>query len=193
MVGYGSVEAKVEEEMRMRRKLPSLPLLSVFVLAAVAILAVVLLHSSTQGRIEEVEFPKDNLGVINVLRSSQPAASQPMTQMMRESPKKHESKLSLPQQYARIMQNMGYFAPWSRVNSWEDRVAINNIRKANTPQALAMRQKQIERENAKFARKFSTPHTSQYTGVHESLEEILDPRFTPWSNDSPRKAYYQGY
>jgi len=94
---------------------------------------------------------------------------------------------------SQIMQNMGYFAPWSRVNSWEDRVAINNIRKANTPQALAMRQKQIERENAKFARKFSTPHTSQYTGVHESMDAILDPRFTPWSNDSPRKAYYQGY
>jgi hypothetical protein len=33
-----------------------------------------------------------------------------------------------------IMQNMGYFAPWSRQNSWVDRVAIDNIRKANTPQ-----------------------------------------------------------
>jgi hypothetical protein len=32
------------------------------------------------------------------------------------------------------MQNMGYFAPWSRQNSWVDRVAIDNIRKANTPQ-----------------------------------------------------------
>ena len=71
MVGYGSMEAKVEEEertrTRMRKTLPSLPLLSVFVLAAVAILAVVFLHGRTQGRIEEVEFPKDNLGVINVL------------------------------------------------------------------------------------------------------------------------------
>eukprot|EP00960_Hanusia_phi_P077737 768736-Hanusia_phi.AAC.3 len=320
MVGYGSVEAKVEEEMRMRRKLPSLPLLSVFVLAAVAILAVVLLHSSTQGRIEEVEFPKDNLGVINVLRSSQPAASQPMTQMMRESPKKHESKLSLPQQYARVsdspplslkelvhcisiclcaacpfhasdsMQNdelwFPYFVvpyaslhplrkflwsisslrvlptrlssafrpchafacdpPCSTLTAYYDflpspcfhvPLSYSGLRRScriwdilrhgagSTPgrtelpsttsgrptllrysyplqrpccdwlrgQALAMRQKQIERENAKFARKFSTPHTSQYTGVHESLEEILDPRFTPWSNDSPRKAYYQGY
>ncbi len=33
-----------------------------------------------------------------------------------------------------IMQNLGYFAPWSRENSWEQRVAIANIRKANTPQ-----------------------------------------------------------
>ncbi len=33
-----------------------------------------------------------------------------------------------------IMQNMGYFAPWSRQNSWVDRVAISNIRKANTPE-----------------------------------------------------------
>lgn len=46
------------------------------------------------------------------------------------------TKLSLPQQYARIMQNIGYFAPWSRQNSWADRIAINNIRKANTPQVL---------------------------------------------------------
>jgi hypothetical protein len=33
-----------------------------------------------------------------------------------------------------IMQNKGYFAPWSRENGWVDRVAIDNIRKANTPQ-----------------------------------------------------------
>jgi len=32
------------------------------------------------------------------------------------------------------MQNIGYFAPWSRQNSWADRIAINNVRKANTPQ-----------------------------------------------------------
>ncbi len=84
-----------------------------------------------------------------------------------------------------IMQNMGYFAPWSRQNSWVDRVAISNIRKANTPQvpirphrldvifsghgltvslqALAAKAKKIQEENAKFARKFSSPHTSQYT------------------------------
>ena len=48
------------------------------------------------------------------------------------------TKLSLPQQYARIMQNIGYFAPWSRQNSWADRIAINNIRKANTPQVLTI-------------------------------------------------------
>ncbi|KAJ1491278.1 hypothetical protein T484DRAFT_1743061 [Baffinella frigidus] len=46
-------------------------------------------------------------------------------------------------QYARIMQNLGYFAPWSRQNSWADRVAVNNIRKANTPSALARKQSQI--------------------------------------------------
>jgi hypothetical protein len=123
-------------------------------------------------------------------------------------------------QYARIMQNLGYFAPWSRQNSWADRVAINNIRKANTPSALATRQAQIlkvlletthlsrdlcavdqgladmrtdSQEDAKFARKFATPHTSQYTGVHESQDAVLDPKYSPWSNDAPRKAYYQGY
>lgn len=37
---------------------------------------------------------------------------------------------------SQIMQNIGYFAPWSRQNSWADRIAINNIRKANTPQVL---------------------------------------------------------
>mmetsp|Transcript_17121 Transcript_17121/g.47036 ORF Transcript_17121/g.47036 Transcript_17121/m.47036 type:complete len:118 (-) Transcript_17121:154-507(-) len=101
--------------------------------------------------------------------------------------------LSLPQQYARIMQNMGYFAPWSRQNSWVDRIAISNIRKANTPQALAMKAAKIEKENAKFAKKFSSPHTSQYTGKHESLSSILDPKYQPWANAAPRKAYYQGY
>ena len=30
-----------------------------------------------------------------------------------------------------------------------------------------MKQQQIEKENKKFARKFSTPHTSMYTGVKE--------------------------
>ena len=35
------------------------------------------------------------------------------------------------------MQNIGYFAPWSRQNSWADRIAINNIRKSNTPQVRA--------------------------------------------------------
>ncbi len=28
----------------------------------------------------------------------------------------------------------GYFAPWSRQNTWVNRVAINNIRKSNTPE-----------------------------------------------------------
>ena len=65
------------------------------------------------------------------------------------------------------MQNIGYFAPWSRQNSWADRIAINNIRKANTPQSLAMKQQMIEKEDEKFARKFSTPHTSMYTGVKQ--------------------------
>jgi hypothetical protein len=35
----------------------------------------------------------------------------------------------------------------------------------------------IKKENAKFARKFSTPHTSMYTGVHESIDKILDPKY----------------
>ena len=42
--------------------------------------------------------------------------------------------LSMQQQYVRIMQNQGYFAPWSRTNNWNDRLAINNIRKHNTPE-----------------------------------------------------------
>jgi hypothetical protein len=51
----------------------------------------------------------------------------------------------------------------------------------------------IKQENAKFAKEFSTPHTSQYTGKHESLADILDPKYQPWANDGPRKAYYAGY
>jgi|LauGreDrversion2_3_1035106.scaffolds.fasta_scaffold68230_1 hypothetical protein len=35
----------------------------------------------------------------------------------------------------------------------------------------------IKKENAKFTRKFSTPHTSMYTGVHESIDKILDPKY----------------
>jgi hypothetical protein len=94
---------------------------------------------------------------------------------------------------AQIEQNQGYFAPWSRVNSWTDRVAINNVRKNNTPEALAKKAAKIAKENAKFARKFSGPHTSQYTGVHISQDAILDPKYSPWSNGASRKAYYQGY
>jgi len=106
---------------------------------------------------------------------------------------KQHKGLSLPQQYARIMQNQGYFAPWSRVNSWADRVAINNIRKSNTPTALASKEAAIARENAKFARKFRGPHTSQYTGVHLSQDQSLDPKYDPWSNAASREAYYTGY
>ena len=51
----------------------------------------------------------------------------------------------------------------------------------------------IKKQNAKFAKAFSTPHTSQYTGKHESLSEILDPHYQPWGNDGPRKAYYSGF
>ena len=60
-------------------------------------------------------------------------------------------------------------------------------------QALAAREKKIAAENAKFARKFSTPHTSMYTGVHQSIDQILDPKFQPWGNQGPREAYYEGY
>lgn len=35
----------------------------------------------------------------------------------------------------------------------------------------------IKKENAKFARKFSTPHTFMYTGVKESIDNILDPKY----------------
>ena len=35
----------------------------------------------------------------------------------------------------------------------------------------------IKAENAKFAREFSSPHTSMYTGVHESIDQILDPKY----------------
>lgn len=81
-----------------------------------------------------------------------------------------------PMWAAQIMQNIGYFAPWSRQNSWADRIAINNIRKANTPQSLAMKQQKIEKENAKFARKFSSPHTSMYTGVKQVSKRMHDAR-----------------
>ena len=30
-------------------------------------------------------------------------------------------------------------------------------------------------------------------GKHESLSEILDPKYQPWANAAPRKAYYEGY
>jgi len=60
-------------------------------------------------------------------------------------------------------------------------------------QSLALKQEAIETENKKFARKFSTPHTSMYTGVKQSIDQILDPKYQPWGNDGPRKAYYQGY
>jgi len=119
----------------------------------------------------------------------QPRRMQSMKQVVRGEKK----GLSMTEQYAKIMQNEGYFAPWSRQNGWVDRVAIDNIRKANTPQALAQRQQMIETEDKKFAKKFSTPHTSQYTGVHQSLADILDPKFQPWANDAPRKAYYAGF
>ena len=42
--------------------------------------------------------------------------------------------------------------------------------------ALEEKAAMIKKENAKFARKFSTPHTSMYTGVHESIDKILDPK-----------------
>ena len=156
-------------------------------LAAVAVVAVVAL--TTQSRaVEMVAFPQDDLGILKEMQNMAGPAPQ-----MKVAPKADSSKLSLPQQYARIMQNIGYFAPWSRQNSWADRIAINNIRKANTPQSLAMKQEKIEKENEKFARKFSTPHTSMYTGVKQSIDQILDPKFQPWGNDGPRKAYYQGY
>ena len=35
----------------------------------------------------------------------------------------------------------------------------------------------IKAENAKVAREFSSPHTSMYTGVHESIDQILDPKY----------------
>ena len=40
-----------------------------------------------------------------------------------------------------------------------------------------MKQEKIEKENQKFARRFSSPHTSMYTGVHESIDKILDPKY----------------
>jgi len=46
-----------------------------------------------------------------------------------------------------------------------------------TEQALEKKAAMIKKENAKFARKFSTPHTSMYTGVHESIDNILDPKY----------------
>ena len=39
-------------------------------------------------------------------------------------------------------------------------------------QALAAKEVKIATENAKFARKFKSPHTSQYTGVHLSQVSI---------------------
>ncbi len=35
--------------------------------------------------------------------------------------------------------------------------------------------------------------TLAFQGKHESLSEILDPKYQPWANAAPRKAYYEGY
>eukprot|EP00293_Proteomonas_sulcata_P003599 CAMPEP_0184327096 /NCGR_PEP_ID=MMETSP1049-20130417/142914_1 /TAXON_ID=77928 /ORGANISM="Proteomonas sulcata, Strain CCMP704" /LENGTH=165 /DNA_ID=CAMNT_0026649333 /DNA_START=749 /DNA_END=1246 /DNA_ORIENTATION=- len=162
-------------------------------LALLATAAVVVLSASQGPSALEQKFPQTDVGMLKLMRDMAGPAPKTTT-LARAAPKKEKAdNLSMPQQYARIMQNMGYFAPWSRQNSWADRLAINNIRKANTPQALAQRQQEIQKENAKFAKKFSSPHTSQYTGVHQALSDILDPKYQPWANDAPRKAYYQGY
>lgn len=143
-------------------------------------------------------YPTTDLGILGVMQQMaiKEQSSMPATQAKPEPmaiAQGTKQGLSMTEQYARIMQNKGYFAPWSRENGWVDRVAIDNIRKANTPQALAERQQMIQAEDAKFAKEFSSPHTSQYTGTHESLSDILDPKFQPWANDGPRKAYYAGF
>jgi len=181
MASYGAIPAVARPERR------AAPMLALMGLAVVAVVAVVTL--STQSRaVEMVAFPQDDLGILREMQNM--AGPVPK---MKVADTAASTKLSLPQQYARIMQNIGYFAPWSRQNSWADRIAINNIRKSNTPQSLAMKQEKIQKENEKFARRFSTPHTSMYTGVKQSIDQILDPKYQPWGNDGPRKAYYQGY
>jgi len=35
--------------------------------------------------------------------------------------------------------------------------------------------------------------THELAPTPQSIDQILDPKFQPWGNDGPRKAYYQGY
>mmetsp|Transcript_39515 Transcript_39515/g.90094 ORF Transcript_39515/g.90094 Transcript_39515/m.90094 type:complete len:188 (+) Transcript_39515:22-585(+) len=187
MADYGAIPATRPSQAKNMR----LPVLALACLAAVALSAVVVL-SQRGSAVSLSQYPKSDIGMLKVMQSmaTAPAKAAPVA----AAPKAHgKGDLSMPQQYARIMQNLGYFAPWSRQNSWADRVAVNNIRKANTPSALARKQSQIAAENARFARKFATPHTSQYTGEHLSQDQILDPKYDPWGNTGPRKAYYQGF
>jgi len=181
MASYGAIPAVERQRAR------AAPMIALMGLAVVAVVAVIALSAQSRS-VEMVAFPQDDLGILKEMQNMAGPTPQ-----MKAAPEAASSKLSMPQQYARIMQNIGYFAPWSRQNSWADRIAINNVRKANTPQSLAMKQEMIQTENAKFARKFSTPHTSMYTGVKQSIDQILDPKYQPWGNDGPRKAYYQGY
>ncbi|EKX55275.1 hypothetical protein GUITHDRAFT_160420 [Guillardia theta CCMP2712] len=165
-------------------------------MAGVALLSVLaMVNITATRRTALVSFPQTDLDMINVMQSlnGKRVRMEKMSTAQPAQKHSHAKKLSMPQQYARIMQNMGYFAPWSRQNSWEDRIAIANIRKNNSPQALAAKAAKIEAENKKFQKRFSTPHTSQYTGVHEKISNILDPKYQPWANAAPRKAYYQGY
>ena len=67
-----------------------------------------------------------------------PKASKQQTQQMAAVKDTKKKGLSIQQQYARIIQNEGYFAPWSRANTWSNRIAINNIRKANTPEVYLL-------------------------------------------------------
>mmetsp|Transcript_27096 Transcript_27096/g.68282 ORF Transcript_27096/g.68282 Transcript_27096/m.68282 type:complete len:206 (+) Transcript_27096:30-647(+) len=197
---YGAVPATSAASHRGKRT----AFIGLAGLAAVAVAAVVVI-SARAGSARPIaaldNFPTTDLSILGVMQkmaaqdqAAAPAAPVRTVTMASAAPVRGEKKgLSMTEQYARIMQNEGYFAPWSRQNGWVDRVAIDNIRKANTPQALAQRQQMIETEDKKFAKKFSTPHTSQYTGVHQSLADILDPKFQPWANDAPRKAYYAGF
>eukprot|EP00286_Rhodomonas_abbreviata_P025699 CAMPEP_0181307592 /NCGR_PEP_ID=MMETSP1101-20121128/10972_1 /TAXON_ID=46948 /ORGANISM="Rhodomonas abbreviata, Strain Caron Lab Isolate" /LENGTH=306 /DNA_ID=CAMNT_0023413839 /DNA_START=10 /DNA_END=930 /DNA_ORIENTATION=+ len=101
--------------------------------------------------------------------------------------------LSPAQQYAYITSHQGFFSPWSDSRSWLSTLSRANLEKSLTPQALAAKAEMIKKEDVKFARKFNRAKTSQYTGVHTKISEILDPKYQPWANDGSRKAYYQGY
>mmetsp|Transcript_25650 Transcript_25650/g.51359 ORF Transcript_25650/g.51359 Transcript_25650/m.51359 type:complete len:184 (+) Transcript_25650:29-580(+) len=174
--------------------------LALFGVCCVGLLGIITISSrDARPTVLVTQYPQSDLDMIAAMESlndpKQTQLASAKVAAKEDKPAAHAAhkKLSMPQQYARIMQNLGYFAPWSRQNSWEQRLAINNIRKANTPQALAQKAEMIKKENKRMQAKFGHPDTAKYTGAHETFSAILDPKYQPWANTGPRHAYYQGY
>ena len=105
-------------------------------IALVCVLACVTMwHAQTRRVAMVTGFPQSDLDMLKVMQSMAPKSVKTQMTAQKAAPVKAEKKgLTMQQQYARIMQNQGYFSPWSRQNTWNNRIAINNIRKANTPE-----------------------------------------------------------